>query len=153
MMHPRILYEIRDVIAAPLTFLFNLSMTSATLPSEGKTSTISVLHKKGNRHCIENYRPISLTCICCKIMESIVRDFTMNFFTLNKLFSDSQYGYIEGRSTVMQLLQVADSWIKSLEEGWQILWMSFILNLKRHLTKFQTSVLLANNLLLVWILL
>jgi hypothetical protein len=86
--HPRILYELKDEIVTPLTSLFNLWMTTGILPDDWMMSTVSVLHKKGRKDCIENYRPISLTCICCKIMEGIVRDYVMDFFLANNLFSD-----------------------------------------------------------------
>lgn len=120
MLHPRVLYEIKNELVSPLTFLFNKSLNSAVLPEEWKSSLVSVLHKKGKKDSIENYRPISLTCICCKIMESIVRDYVMDYFMTNQLFSDKQYGFIRGRSTVLQLLKVADDWVRSLDEGSQV---------------------------------
>ena len=119
-LHPRVLHEIRNELVGPLTSLFNNSMNSGVLPEEWRTSLVSVLHKKGKKSSVENYRPISLTCICCKIMESIIRDFVMDFFLTNNLFSDKQYGFIKKRSTILQLLKVADDWVKSLDEGGQI---------------------------------
>ena len=44
----------------------------------------------------------------------------MNYFLSNNLFSENQYGFIKGRSTVLQLLKVADDWVKSLDEGDQV---------------------------------
>ena len=82
---------------------------------------MSVLYKKGKKDSLDNYRPISLTCICCKIMESLIRDSVMEFFLFNNLFSDKQYGFIKGRSTVLQLLKVVDDWVKILDEGGQVL--------------------------------
>ena len=38
----------------------------------------------------------------------------------NSLFSSKQFGFIKGRSTVLQLLHVLDLWIKNLEDGGQI---------------------------------
>jgi len=96
LLHPRVLYEVRNELVGPLTCLFNKSMSLGVLPDEWKTSIVSVLHKKGKKDCIENYRPISLTCICCKIMESIIRDIVMNHFLINNLFNDKQYGFIKG---------------------------------------------------------
>ena len=53
-------------------------------------------------------------------MESIVRDHIDNFFKSNKLFSDKQYGFIKGRSTIQQLLKTLDDWTDQLESGSQI---------------------------------
>ena len=77
--------------------MFENSMQTGLLPSDWKTSNISVIHKKGPKYNVENYRPISLTCIACKIMESIIRDNLAQYFAVNNLFSDYQYGFIKGR--------------------------------------------------------
>jgi len=53
-------------------------------------------------------------------MESLVRDHLMKFFVTNNLFSNYQYGFIKGRSTVLQLLHILDKWTKLLEEGRQV---------------------------------
>ena len=80
---------------------------------------MSVIHKKGKKDRIENYRPISLTCLACKIMESIIRDYLMNYFIENNLFSQSQYGFIKGRSAVIQLIKIIDEWTDALDKGYQ----------------------------------
>jgi len=78
------------------------------------------LYKKGKKDNVENYRPISLTCICCKIMESIICHQLMNFFLTNNLFCNNQYGFVKGRSVVLQLLNVVDHWTDMLDRGQQI---------------------------------
>ena len=65
----------------------------------------------------ENYRPISLTSVVCKINESIVRDAIMNHMKINNLFSNKQYGFLSGRSTTLQLLNVLDDWTEALDNG------------------------------------
>jgi hypothetical protein len=50
-------------------------------------------------------------------MESIIRDQIMKHFKENNLFSKKQYGFITGRSTVLQLLNILDKWTAALEEG------------------------------------
>ena len=44
----------------------------------------------------------------------------VNYFFVNNLFSDKQYGFIKGRSTVLQLLKLLDDWTDKLEKGGQI---------------------------------
>ena len=95
-------------------------MKLGVLPDEWRTSVVSVLYKKGKKDCLDNYRPISLTCICCKLMESLVTDLVMDYFRMNDLFTDKQYGFIKGRSTVMQLLKLTDDWTKSLDDNDQV---------------------------------
>ena len=95
MLHPRVLFETRKVICSPLTNLFNESMNQGIVPDAWKNSIVTVVHKKGKRDCVDNYRPISLTCICCKIMESVISDHVMKYFLENKIFSNRQYGFIK----------------------------------------------------------
>jgi len=59
------------------------------------------LYKKGCRADCSNYRPVE-------------------HFTANKFFSSKQFGFIKGRSTTLQLLQILDIWTKCLEQGGQI---------------------------------
>ena len=53
-------------------------------------------------------------------MESIIRDQMMDYFLSNKLFNEYQYGFIKGRSVVLQLLKIIDDWLVNLENGNQI---------------------------------
>ena len=63
---------------------------------------------------------VSLTSIVCKLMESIIRDSVTTHFKLNHLLSNGQFGFIKGRSTSLQLLQILDKWTELLENGGQI---------------------------------
>ena len=78
------------------------------------------MQKNGSRADVSNYRPVSLTSIVCKLMESVIRDNIMNYFKVNMLFNDKQFGFIKGRSTTLQLLQILDTWIEWLEQGGQV---------------------------------
>src|ERR1043165_3507122 len=120
MIHPRILKEIALEIADALKIIFVTSLKSGELPDDWKCSTVSVIHKKGSKFSVSNYRPISLTCIVCKVVESLIRDHVMDYFVNNKFFSEKQFGFIPGRSTVLQLINVLDIWTRSLESGGQI---------------------------------
>ena len=72
--HPRVLHDIADSISIPLTILFKSSLMLRELPDEWKQANVSVIFKKGKKVLPQNYRPVSLTCIICKTMESIIRD-------------------------------------------------------------------------------
>ena len=73
--------------------------------------------KKGDKKSANNYRPVSLTSIPCKSIEKIIRDEIVTHMKTNNLFSDKQFGFISGRSTVLQLLHVLDKWTKSINKG------------------------------------
>ena len=50
-------------------------------------------------------------------MENLVREHIIKFMQDNKLFSSNQYGFITGRSPVLQLLTVLDKWTEALDRG------------------------------------
>ena len=115
--HPRVLHEISDVIAVPITIIFQNSLAKKDLPQEWKHAHISAIFKKGVKTQPLNYRPVSLTSVVCKIMESIIRDNIITHMEENNLFSDKQFGFIMGRSTTLQLLHVLDIWTEILDQG------------------------------------
>ena len=114
--HSRVLRELSSVLSAPLSIIYNTSITSGTIPGEWKCAILTALFKKGDRKIAGNYRPISLTCIC-KVLESVVRENIVNHMKQNKLFSKKQFGFISGHSTVLQLVQVLDKWTEILDMG------------------------------------
>ena len=77
---------------------------------------VTGIFKKGDRNKPNNYRPVNLTCILCKVMESSI-DENMNHVKRNKLFSNKQFGFQDRRSTALQLLVVLDKWTKIIDDG------------------------------------
>jgi len=69
--HPRVLKECADELVSPLYTLFRASLSAGELPQVWKVATISPIFKKGSRSDVSNYRPISLTSVCCKTMEKL----------------------------------------------------------------------------------
>ena len=107
---PRILKECALELSTSLCNLFNKSFQSGSLPSDWKIAHIIPVHKKGPKHKKENYRQISLTSIISKIAEKIVTSRVVSFWTEHQLLNPSQFGYLEGRSTVSQLLSCYNDW-------------------------------------------
>ena len=72
------------------------------------------LFKKGSRNSVSNYRPISLTSSCCKVMESIIHDSLSHYLLSNNLLSDHQHGFIKSRSTLTLGRPGGGGWIPPL---------------------------------------
>ena len=53
-------------------------------------------------------------------MEQCIRDHIDGHMRRNNLYSSQQYGFIKGRSTVLQLLQVMNAWTETLDSGYPI---------------------------------
>ena len=113
--HPRFLKETSKVISKPLAILFNRSLLERHLPSEWKDGNISPIFKKGNKSSPSNYRPVSLTSVVCKLMETILRDSLIKHMTPH--FTDCQHGFLSGRSCITQLLDCLSDWTQFLENG------------------------------------
>jgi len=58
--------------------------------------------------------------ILCKIMEQLIRDYVIQHFLYNDVFSKNQFGFLKGRSTMLQLLHIMKEWTAALENGGQI---------------------------------
>ena len=121
LMHARVIKEISCALIDPFYIIFNLSLKLGKIPSAWKLASVIPIYKnKGSKQEAGNYRPISLTCIACRMMESIIRDSMMKYFKENFLLSEKQFGFVSGRSTVLQLLTVVDKWTEIMDRGGEI---------------------------------
>lgn len=102
-------------IEIALTFLslLNRSFFAGEVPYAWKIANIVLVHKKGRKDCRENYRQVSLTSIACKVSETIVKDRVVNFSQSLNVFNPNQFGFLEGKSTLTQLLRCFDDWLSS----------------------------------------
>ena len=108
--HPRILKELPAYLLVPLRILFTRSLSEGVIPNSWKISHVIPIFKGGKRSCASNYRPVSLTCIICKMMESLIHDAIIKHLINNNLLVQCQHGLIQGRSCVTQLLKILGTW-------------------------------------------
>jgi hypothetical protein len=78
---------------------------------------VSPIFKKGTKGNPGNYRPVSLTSVPCKILESIIKDHLMDHLLTNNLIRDSQHGFMPGKSCASNLVEFMDKVTKSVDEG------------------------------------
>ena len=117
-MHPKLLKETAEHIAEPLSLIMTKTLQEGILPEDWKLAHVTPIYKnKGAQNMAVNYRPVSLTSVVCKLMESILRKHITDYLTNLKLLSNKQYGFISKRSTVTQLLNYIDECCESLSNG------------------------------------
>ncbi|CAF4921274.1 unnamed protein product [Pieris macdunnoughi] len=81
-----------------LTELFNTILKTEYIPSQWTKNIITLLHKKGDRNTIENYRPISLMSNMYKVFSKmILRRITK---VMDEQQPMEQAGFRSGFSTV-----------------------------------------------------
>ena len=119
-LHPYFLKTLHEELKTPLIIIFNNTLETGELPDRWKEANISAIYKKGKKDHPLNYRPVSLTSIICKIMEKLIRSEIIRHMRKNKLFSKQQYGFIDKRSTTLQLLKIIDDWTLAVEQGYEI---------------------------------
>ena len=103
-----LLEELSVEIAPILTILFSKSVTTGIVPSDWRTAHVSPVYKKGQKYNPENYRPISLTCICCKLLEHLIVKHIMSHADTHNILYPLQHGFRTGRSCEAQLLEFID---------------------------------------------
>ena len=114
--HPHFLKELAGAICLPLSILFNKSLKEGAHKS-WIVAVITAIYKKGVRSVPGNYRPISITSVVSKIMESIVRDEIVAHMMKHNLLTNDQHGFVPGRDCITQLLLCLEVWTNMIENG------------------------------------
>ena len=114
---PKLHKEIVEQISTPLANLFNLSLEEGIVPSDWKEANITPLFKKGLRNKPEHYRPVSLTPIVCKLLETLIRESMVEFLVKHKLINTSQHGFLKARSCLTNILCFLEEITKWVDDG------------------------------------
>lgn len=95
--------------------IFELSFELGRIPLSWKTAHVNPIHKKGSKGAVENYRPISVTSCCSRILEKIVKRSLTQHLLTNNLIHSSQHGFLPGCSTETILVTFYDKITSYLE--------------------------------------
>ena len=111
---PILFHNASSSLIYPLSIMFRAFIDLRSLPHEWKHSILTPKFKKGDPSDPSNYRPIALTCTCCKLLESLITSNLVNFLLTHKLISKSQHGFMKRHSTCTNLLESLKDWTLSL---------------------------------------
>ena len=114
---PRIIKELQEELAPALAHVFRRSLAEGVVPADWKKANVTPIFKKGSKGDPGNYRPVSLTSVACKIMESVLRDAITEHLERNHLISGSQHGFFKGRSCATNLLEFLEKATLAADEG------------------------------------
>ena len=94
----KIIVELKDEIADPLSRLLRKSLDEMKIPSEWRMSNVTPIYKlKGSKADPGNYRPVSLTSNVCKLMERVI-NVELSSHLEKHVLSNNQHGFRKGRS-------------------------------------------------------
>ena len=119
-LHPRVLKELATELGPGFVHPFQQSIDTGEIPKEWSLVNICPLFKKGDRSFACNYRPVSLTCVPCKLLEHIVCSNIMVRLDEPKLLSDKQHAFRKWHSCENQLTTAIYDWAKLLDKQGQI---------------------------------
>ncbi len=92
-------------------------MREGKVPDKWREATVIPIFKKGSKGEAGNYRPVSLTSILCKIMETIVKENLMRHLEDNNLIKDTQHGFLKGKSCATNLIEFMERLTKIVDKG------------------------------------
>ena len=117
MIPAQILRECSEKLAPILTVVFNRTLQTGCVPEDWKQAYVSAVFKKGQRYDPANYHPVSLTCLCCKMLEHIITSSIMKHVDNHQILSDCQHGFWARRSCESQLVTLFNNLSSSLDRG------------------------------------
>ncbi len=106
-----------SLLAAPLTQLINLSISTASFPDPFKIAKLVALFKKGSKTDPKNYRPVSLLPLLSKIFERTVHIQTEKFLSDNNILYKHQSGFRPLHSTESCLTHLSDQILSASDKG------------------------------------
>lgn len=86
--------------------LFNMSITQNVIPDDWKVGLVTLLPMKGDSSNPADIRPITITHICGKILESIINEGNNNYFEQNNLFSRFEMRFRKNKSTTAAIAEI-----------------------------------------------
>ena len=97
-----------------------LLLSTGKVPDAWRSANITPVFKKGDRFKASNYRPVSLTSLCCKIQEHIITNNILRHLDDNSILTDCQHGFRARRSCETQLLILAHELAESIDKRRQM---------------------------------
>uniref|UniRef100_A0A8B9BSL0 Reverse transcriptase domain-containing protein n=1 Tax=Anser brachyrhynchus TaxID=132585 RepID=A0A8B9BSL0_9AVES len=115
--HPRVLKELAQELAKPLSIIYRQSWLSGEVPVDWQLANMTPIYKKGRRVDPGNYRPVSLTSAPGKLMEQIILKVITRHLQGNQAIRPSQHGFMKGRSCLTNLISFYDKVTRLVDEG------------------------------------
>ena len=113
---PKLLRLSASIIARPLSYILNQSITTGIFPDEWKVAKVVPLHKKDSTQLKENFRPISVLSTLSKLLEHHVHKYFYKFLIENKLLHLAQSGFRAMFSCETALANIVNKWTSAIDD-------------------------------------
>ena len=115
----RLLKELASELTPVFTVFYNASISQGTIPAEWKQADVVPIYKKGAKNRPENYWPVSLTAITCKMLEHVITSSIMKHLEVHNILTDAQHGFRKSRSCESQLIITLQDLAKTVDDKGQ----------------------------------
>ena len=116
----RLLQALHEELAQVFTLLFQKTYEEGSLPDVWKTAWITPIYKKDAKCLAANYRPVSLTCVSCKLFEHILASHIRNHLDEYGILYPGQHGFRKKLSCESQLLVTTHDFLCRLDSKEQV---------------------------------
>ena len=116
----RLLQALHEELAQVFTLLFQKTYEEGSLPDVWKTAWITPIYKKDAKCLAANYRPVSLTCVSCKLLEHILASHIRNHLDEYGILYPGQHGFRKKLSCESQLLVTTHDFLCRLDSKEQV---------------------------------
>ncbi|KAJ3654334.1 hypothetical protein Zmor_013529 [Zophobas morio] len=113
----KLLTTCSSILSYPLRILMSQSFNSSSLPADWRIAIVRPIFKKGEKFDVTNYRPISLTSLIVKVMDSSIYDRVIKFLFDHQIIPSQQHGFLPGKYIQSNLLCCLSDWTKEIDVG------------------------------------
>uniref|UniRef100_A0A7I4XVS2 Reverse transcriptase domain-containing protein n=1 Tax=Haemonchus contortus TaxID=6289 RepID=A0A7I4XVS2_HAECO len=111
-----VVQKIAAVICGPLAYIYNQSLCFGEVPVRWKHSFVTPLLKKEPSWNPENYRPVSITSLFCRLFEKVLKKHVSRHLSSNHIVSRHQHGFTPGLSVETNMIECLDDWTEALDD-------------------------------------
>ena len=112
-----IVKNVAHIVSRSLADIFNLSLSTGSVPERLKIAKVIPIYKKENAEIFSNYRPVSVLPCFSKILERLVFNRCMDYIDKNNLLNEKQFGFRPNHSTYMAIIELVDKIANAVERN------------------------------------
>ena len=103
-------HKLSNCLANPFSIIYTSFMSVGDVPSVLRSAYVTSACKSGLSSSVTNYRPISLTCVCSKIMERVISGTVLAYLREHGMIAKQQHAFLSRKSTTTSLLDSLNDW-------------------------------------------